>query len=247
MLEPSQWLDALESLSKLLDARAAGIRIETVDVGVDQLWFGLNTSFNESYVDYYWQYDPWVEPGRLAAVGHVAHGDRLVPRRLVEVSPFHAELSLPNGFDDVVGAVLERSSARMVTLGAMKGAGRKRFGDDASQLMSRVLPHFQRALTLTNQLANQRVLGAPQSSVTETLRTDYHLTPAEIRVAFCIAAGLCPKEVAMHHGVSWNTVRAQLRTIYAKTETGSQRALASLITRMEVTASRSASLSNILA
>lgn len=242
-LEPAQWHEALGGLAALLDARAAGIRFECADTCVEQRWFGLNESFNTAYVEHYWQYDPWVESGRHKPMGTVAYGDALTPRSVVEASPFHAELALPNGFDDLVGAVLERTPARLVTLGAMKGVGRRRFKDKEARLMLRVLPHFQRAVVLTEQLANQRVLDAPRPGVIEILRRKFRLTPTEVRVAVCVAKGLCPKEIAALHGTSWNTVRAQLRAIFAKTETGSQRVLAQMIVRMEIAASRAYGLS----
>ena len=51
------------------------------------------------------------------------------------------------------------------------------------------------------------------------------LTPAETRVAGGIVAGLTPIQIAEKSGIGLETVRAQLKSIYAKTEVNSQAGL----------------------
>lgn len=233
VLDPARWSDALSGVTSLLEARAAGLRVETVGAGVEQHWVGLDASFDQAYVEHYWQDDPWAVPARTAAAGAVMCGDGITPRRVVEASAFHNELALPNGFDDLAGAVLERTSTRLVSLGVMGGVGR-RFGDDDLQTLKRLAPHVRRALTLSDRLAGARATEVgPASRVEELLGQRHALTPAEVRVAMCVGRGLSPKEAAVELGVSWHTIRAQLRQIYAKTETRSQRALARLVTLAE--------------
>lgn len=57
----------------------------------------------------------------------------------------------------------------------------------------------------------------------------YGLTPAERRVAVLIAAGHSPREIAAQLGISFHTVRAHLRSTYAKTGVNRQTALARLL------------------
>ena len=57
----------------------------------------------------------------------------------------------------------------------------------------------------------------------------YGLTPAERRVAALIAAAHAPREIAVRLGISFYTVRAHLRSIYAKTGVNRQTALARLL------------------
>ncbi|HEY6632987.1 MAG TPA: helix-turn-helix transcriptional regulator [Rhizobiaceae bacterium] len=56
----------------------------------------------------------------------------------------------------------------------------------------------------------------------------YGLTPAELRVLEGIVAGRAPAEVALANGVSRETVRSQLKAIYAKTGANSQAGLVRL-------------------
>jgi len=57
------------------------------------------------------------------------------------------------------------------------------------------------------------------------------LTTAEHRLAEAIAAGVSPREFAESRGVSMNTVRSQLKAVYAKTGTSRQSQLAAMFVR----------------
>lgn len=65
----------------------------------------------------------------------------------------------------------------------------------------------------------------------------YGLTAAESRVALLLGRGLSPKQVAGELGTAWNTVRFQLRQVYAKTQTTGQPALVKLLVLLGVVAS----------
>jgi DNA-binding CsgD family transcriptional regulator len=247
--DPRRWEDGLRSFATLLDARAAGIRVESLGVGVEQQWVGLEPSFDRAYVEEYWRDDPWAARIWASRVGDFGHGDALCARAIVEKSSFHNELALASGFDDLAGGVLERSESRVVTVGVMKGLGRKRFDDEADRLAAMVLPHFARALALRDRLAaterpstdatvpsgepNGAPNAAPNVAIEERLRARYGLTAAEARVAMRVGRGQSPKEVAIELGSSWYTVRSQLRQIFAKTERRSQSALTRLVTLLE--------------
>jgi len=56
-----------------------------------------------------------------------------------------------------------------------------------------------------------------QRPAQEVLRALYGLTPAECRVALLLADGLAPRKIADMVGVTDNTVRSQIKSIYAKT------------------------------
>ena len=246
VLDPTRWQDALRSLATLLDARAAGVRVERLGEGVEQEWVGLEPSFDRAYVAHYWQDDPWAEKIWCASVvGAFHHGNGLCARSIVEASAFHNELALPSGLDDLAGGVLERTQSRVVTIGVMKGTGNKRFDAETDRLGAMVGPHFARALALRDRLNalapdgsrsaahGVRAMGAMTTIVEERLRTDHLLTATEARVALRIGNGLSPKQIAAELGTSWYTVRSQLRQIFAKTERRSQSALARLVTLLE--------------
>jgi DNA-binding CsgD family transcriptional regulator len=61
----------------------------------------------------------------------------------------------------------------------------------------------------------------------------FGLTAAEMRVAGLIAEGKNAHQAARHLGRSYETVRNQLKSIFDKTDTRRQSALAILVVRME--------------
>jgi len=243
VLEPARLGSALSAFAKVLDARAAGVRVETVGVGVRQEWVGLEPSFDRAYVEHYWKDDPWATSIWEKPVGAIGHGDALSPRAVVEASAFHNELALPSGFDDLAGGLLERTSERVVTFGVMKGAGARRFDDEADRVARALAPHLERSLALRDRLEALEarpldVARVPRGAVVASklearLSRLYGLTPAEARVGVQVGRGRSPKEIASAHGTSWHTVRAQLRAVFAKTGTCTQSALAHLVTLRE--------------
>lgn len=249
VLDRGRWHDALRGFAALLDARAAGVRVES-RCGVEQDWVGLEPTFDQAYVAHYWRDDPWATKIWDAPVGAFAHGDALCERALVEASVFHNELALPSGFDDLAGGILERAAGRTVSIGVMKGAGARRFDADDDAVAALITPHFARALALRDRmtalasvaegaaLRENAITSRPSTRelterVEERLKTRYALTSAEARVAFRIGGGLSPKENAAELGSSWYTVRAQLRHVFMKTDRRSQSSLARLVTLLE--------------
>jgi len=61
------------------------------------------------------------------------------------------------------------------------------------------------------------------------IRDLFNLTPAETRVACQVGKGLGPVEIAAEHGISAETVRAQLKSVFAKTRTARQSEVAALV------------------
>jgi len=59
----------------------------------------------------------------------------------------------------------------------------------------------------------------------------YDLTPAELRVASALLAGNSPEEYAQQAGVTQNTVRSQLKSLFRKTGTSRQSELVALLSR----------------
>jgi DNA-binding CsgD family transcriptional regulator len=62
-----------------------------------------------------------------------------------------------------------------------------------------------------------------------SLRSRFRLTPAEIRIALGIGRGETPAAVAAANGISLQTVRKQLKAVFAKTGTHRQAELAVLL------------------
>jgi DNA-binding CsgD family transcriptional regulator/PAS domain-containing protein len=70
---------------------------------------------------------------------------------------------------------------------------------------------------------------AKQAITAETLRSFYDLTPAEAELVGLLAEGYSLEETAARRGVTLNTVRSQLKQVFAKTDTNRQGALVRLV------------------
>ena len=63
----------------------------------------------------------------------------------------------------------------------------------------------------------------------ELLQTFYDLTPAEAELVVLLAEGVSLEEAAKRRGVTINTVRSQLKNVFAKTDTNRQGELIRLV------------------
>lgn len=72
-------------------------------------------------------------------------------------------------------------------------------------------------------------LSASSSPGAVILQSLFDLTPAEARVAQAIATGATLEQIAMHHSVTVDTIRAQAKAVLAKTGTHRQAQLAALL------------------
>lgn len=70
---------------------------------------------------------------------------------------------------------------------------------------------------------------SPRPAVMASMSRLYGLTSTELAVARAIAEGMSPRDYADRRGVSVHTVRAQLKSVFAKTETKRQSQLAALM------------------
>jgi DNA-binding CsgD family transcriptional regulator len=68
----------------------------------------------------------------------------------------------------------------------------------------------------------------------EALQKLFGLTPAETRLAFGIARGRSPEQIAEAGGVAVSTIRKQLAAVFEKTHTSRQSELAALLARVGI-------------
>lgn len=100
----------------------------------------------------------------------------------------------------------------------------------AHPIVRRASDVFQGAsgLLLLSDPAEQRTLDAM------VLQQMFKLTLSEIRIAAELAKGLDTQKIASEHGISANTVRYHLKSIFAKTGTSHQAQLVGLLSRFSI-------------
>lgn len=98
-----------------------------------------------------------------------------------------------------------------------------------------LIPARRDARDLFNRAALFAVLARPTNKVlpqADVISALFDLTVAEARVARAIADGLTPAEIAQRHERSFETVRGQLKRVYAKTCTSRQSELVRLLSSL---------------
>lgn len=68
----------------------------------------------------------------------------------------------------------------------------------------------------------------------ETLMALFDLTPAETRISMLVASGMSAVDIASQHGISYETVRSHIRSIFQKTGTGRQSELSALFGKIRL-------------
>lgn len=105
-------------------------------------------------------------------------------------------------------------------------------GNGQPPMVLHLVPVRRAATDIFNAAALLLVIttvATPRAPSPELLAGLFDLTPAEARVARGLAGGLAIEDVALQHGISAQTVRNQLRAVFAKTGTSRQSQLLSLI------------------
>ncbi len=135
---------------------------------------------------------------------------------------------------------LQQLLQQAVATGARKGAGSggamrltTATGEQRHNLL--ITPYPDRSVSCLGH--NRRICAAifihdsrqGGSLPAELIKALYELTPSEIRLAEAILEGLTPGEAAASFGVSVNTTRSQLRSLFAKTDTQRQAELVRLL------------------
>ncbi len=249
VLDDERLVHALEALRKLFGAVAAGVRVETRGARPEcQIVHsvGLPDTFKKGYSRDYWHRDPWAAGAWLAPPGAFAHGDQLCSRRTYEGSALYNELSRTHGLGEMFAGAIAQTPDRVVGFGLFRERREGGFSTELDGLAGSLVPQVARAFELKARLREHAQPGSHRDQAAELereLQTLHALTPTEARVARQIAEGLSPKDIACAHGTAWDTVRAQLRQVYAKMEVHTQASLTRKVVLLELRLQRRTALS----
>lgn len=137
----------------------------------------------------------------------------------------HDDASLQKVFDDIIWGRRSTKHGEVV-LAVSRPSGKRAFPVIVGKL------HEVVNGTSTEDAAISVIFGVPEAGQgisPEALQSAYELTPAESELVGLLAEGLSLREAASRRGVSLNTVRTQIKHVFAKTETNRQGALIRLV------------------
>ncbi len=151
--------------------------------------------------------------------------DEFIPWSDFRNTEFYNEFHRPAGIQDLSGIVVDEGPLRLLVYLFDHGAEAPLAA--AAPSLEQLAPHLKTALRLRS------MIHPPQAEArtwrAELLQRQFNLTPSEARVAMMLSSGLPTKEIARQLGLQPNSIRSQLKAIFAKTDTHSQVELVHLL------------------
>jgi DNA-binding CsgD family transcriptional regulator len=152
---------------------------------------------------------------RMATTTERLHGSRV-----------YREYLKPLGIEYTMVAVLPIREGVTRDLGLTRSAKGRPFDENDRALMSRLIPHVERAFTIGGALAAKP---APAQGFVDLntaeqglLQTNLKLSPAQARLAALLYDGVSIRDAAEKLGITEGSARQYIRRIFAKTGTNRQ-------------------------
>lgn len=167
---------------------------------------------------------------RMATTTERLHGSRV-----------YRDYLKPLGIEYTMVVVLPLRDGTTRDLGLTRSAEGRPFDENDRGLMSRLIPHVERAFTINGalkaRLASTRSPELVYNADPVLLEKSFALSPSQARLAALLHDGASVRQAAERLGITEGSARQYLRRIFAKTGTNRQIDLIREIARTVVTAS----------
>lgn len=152
--EPESWPAALTGIVNALGANGACFcTADLADKRITMLPIGMDARAALDYTQHYARIDPLI-PAILASAPGRAYSDLMfMPRREMERNETYRDWAVPNGIRAAAGMVLQRDSARIVTLAVMRERQGDEFELHTLRRFERLAGHVCRALRVQRRLS----------------------------------------------------------------------------------------------
>ena len=171
------------------------------------------------YRRYYESKDVLFDRAQRIAPNVLLHRDSIIAWSEFEKSVVYNEFHRPVGIEDIYALAVDEGPVRMVVL-SFQNVGEHPIEADEVRAFAELAPHFQTALRL--RLRSSAAAGSGLSWSPQALRQAFGLTPSEARVALMLCSGLPTKDIVDQLQLRPDSVRSQLKSVFAKTDTHSQ-------------------------
>lgn len=171
VLKPDAWPGVLERLCQMLDAKAASVHVVNplegraslfVEHGTDPVWTALLLSR-------YANMSPIGAAVLLADLDEpIGAFDFIDEDEFVE-SQFYREWCAPQGYHDMLGALIAKRPREVGAVSATRLKGKGRFGDEERTIIRLVAPHVRRAVTISGLLDRRQIELSAFASVMDQL------------------------------------------------------------------------------
>ena len=243
-LDPTRWQDFLASLAAQFDAQNAFV-CEVEYRQRSLAYVGLQQAARarvpvQRYETLIGE-DPRTHAFRTSGVQPV-HCRMATTTERLHGSRVYRDYLKPLGIEYTMVVVQPLRDGTTRDLGLTRSAEGRPFDENDRGLMSRLIPHVERAFTingaLESKLASARLLEPVRNAAPGLLEKTFALTPSQARLAALLHDGASVRQAAEKLGITEGSARQYLRRIFAKTGTSRQIDLIREIARAVVTGGR---------
>lgn len=213
------WQRALGSICSFLDGVSAIlVRQDTATRQAQTLSsFNDDPHYTKLYIERYLALNPAfqatasMEAGAMHAAGAITSHDAFVKTR------FYQEWAEPQGIVDFLILNVERDTTHASFIDIRFGRAHGMAGDATRLRLTLLVPHIQRAMTIS-RLLNRNTVAAPDALPRlEILARDHKLTASEARVLDAVLKTNTVRAIAETLGLSQATVKTHLHNVFRKT------------------------------
>src|ERR1051326_5589632 len=191
-LNSEHWDYVLERSCEFFKAAAGGFGVfdqNQKKVSLSKMW-GYEPQYMLSYAERYSK----INVLAIAGFGIVKAGDVVTNSDLMPLDEWHAsraypEWCKPQGLDDTITAILEKSAAAFAALSVVRHERQGLFDEEARRRMRLLLPHFHRAVLIGKVIDLHKVEAASLADTLDGLAAAMLLVDANGRIVHSNAAG----------------------------------------------------------
>jgi DNA-binding CsgD family transcriptional regulator len=184
-LDAALWPAVIANVTAATNASTAGfISFNHAEGRAEIVPIGFDPDAARSYVDYYWQVDPFLPAVVSGTPGRVLTGRMLMSYDEWARTEIHNEWSVPNGVVETAALLIEQSPACTAAIAVGRGDVSRPFGSAEFEVLQILAPHLKRAFQVQRRLA----ASWQRNEALDRLRDGVVLVDRGARVLFANAA-----------------------------------------------------------
>jgi DNA-binding CsgD family transcriptional regulator/PAS domain-containing protein len=183
--DSKQWAGMLSRLSEALSGRTTSLILYNTNEQFGNLAVsvGLDPAEQRRYKEYYVGLDPWgVHGGHLLGSGKVLYGEAMCPPRVVTRSEFYTDFLRHLDIFHIIVASVDSKGPQHSVVSITRPESAGAFDSHAHRMLTALMPHFQRALSLQRRFGELQASADWYADVIERLPVGVAMISATGRV-----------------------------------------------------------------
>jgi DNA-binding CsgD family transcriptional regulator len=191
-LDASLWPGVLEKTGGYMGAACAVLTAQNVvskKTDIFHAW-GIDLHYAKMLDEGYGKINPIVIPSVLSAeLGVVYVMSDFVPYEEIIATRFYREWVVPQGLDDLITVLLDKSATSYAPLGIMRHRHLGRWDDESKRRLGLLASHFRRAVLIGNVIDYHKVEAASLADAIDGIAAGVFLVEADSRLVHSNRSG----------------------------------------------------------